>query len=97
MVSTQYEKRWSLLSRVDDTTCGSWVSTGAYEATGVNPDSKSGGRDSKAIDGLILFILWHPLQLCRLQTYWLCLSSGNSRPSREGVSVKWAKHYLINC
>jgi hypothetical protein len=42
----------------------SWVSTGVYEAKGVNPDSKYGGRDPKAVDVVILLITWHPLQLC---------------------------------
>jgi hypothetical protein len=30
----------------------SWVSPGVYEAKGVNPDSKSGGRDPYAVDDL---------------------------------------------
>jgi hypothetical protein len=33
-----------------------WVSTGVYEAKGVNPYSTSGGRDPKAVGDLTLLI-----------------------------------------
>jgi hypothetical protein len=72
----------------------SWVSTGVFEAKGVNPNSKSRGRKPKAVDGVILLIRWHPLQLCSLQTYWLGLYSVTVSQVRGVVqNSKWTKIY----